>query len=203
MSAPVQVMRRVRARGRGTVFTPHDFVDLGGRAKVDQALSRLTRRGSIRRLARGLYDYPRVSPLLGLVSPRPDAVARAIARRTRSTVQIGGAQAANSLGLSTQIPAHAIYLTDGPSRQVAIGQRVIRLRRASPKHLIGAGSPAGTVVQALRYLGKDAAPRVSDAVAAQLSPSDRQRLIREAPLAPDWMRPVLNRIAHAQATVEA
>src|SRR5262245_26515031 len=150
-------MRRVRHRGRGVVFTPADFFDLGDRAALDQALSRLARQGTIRRLARGLYDYPRINPQLGPISPGPDAIARAVARKTSSKVQIAGAQAANALGLSTQVPAHAVYLTDGPSRRVAIGRSVITLRRASPKHLLAAGSTAGTVVQALRYLGRDAA----------------------------------------------
>ena len=203
ITMPARMKRRVRARGRGFVFTPADFFDLGGRATIDQALSRLVRKGAIRRLGRGLYDYPRINPRLGPVSPTPDAVAHAIARKTRSAVQIGGAQAANALGLSTQVPAHAVYLTDGPSRRVTIGRSVVTLRRASPKHLLAAGSTAGTVVQALRYLGKDAAPTVADMVAHQLSAADQQRLMRDAVLAPGWMRPVLNRIARAGSTTAA
>lgn len=196
-----RILRRVRGWGRGAVFTPSDFFDLADRATgvVDQTLSRLARRGTIRRVARGLYDNPRINPSLGAISPLPDLVARALARKTRSTVQVAGAQAANALGLSTQVPAHTIYLTDGPSRFVAIGRRHIHLRHASPKHLIAAGSPAGTVVQALRYLGKDAAPAIVDSVAPRLSSADRSRLAYGAPIAPGWMRPVLKRIADTVA----
>ena len=68
-SVPDRIMRRVRAGGRGGVFTPSDFLDVAGRASVDQALSRLAKRGKLRRLARGLYDYPKVHPKLGLLSP--------------------------------------------------------------------------------------------------------------------------------------
>lgn len=196
MTVPNRIMRRVRARGRGVVFTPADFFDLGSRATIDQALSRLARNGVIRRLTRGLYHYPRINPRLGPISPTPDAVAHALAKKTRSTVQVAGAQAANALGLSTQVPAHAIYLTDGPPRRVTIGRSVVTLRHASPRHLIAAGSEAGMVVQALRYLGKDAGPSVADTVANRLSSSDRQRLRREAVLAPGWMQPVLDRIVH-------
>jgi len=203
MNMPAKIMRRVRARGRGFVVTPADFLDLGSRAAIDQALSRLARRDIIRRLSRGLYDYPRINSRLGPISPGPDAVAQAVARKTSSTVQIAGAHAANALGLSTQVPAHAVYLTDGPSRRVSIGKSVVTLRRASPKHLVAAGSTAGTVVQALRYLGKDAAPAAADMVVHQLSAADHQRLIRDAVLAPGWMRPVLNRIARAAATTPA
>ncbi|SRR6266478_3555926 len=192
---PAQIMRHVRAFGRGRVFTPTDFLRLGGRDSIDKALSRLTRKGVIRRLARGLYDYPRINPRLGQISPAPDVIAHALARKTQSAVQVSGAQAANVLGLSTQVPAHPVYLTDGPSRQVSIGRTVVNLRRTSPKHLIAAGSPAGTVVQALRYLGKDAGPQIADTVANQLSMPDRHRLIRGAAVAPGWMRPLLDRIA--------
>jgi hypothetical protein len=62
---------------------------------VDQALSRLTKAGKIRRIGRGVYDIPKDHPMLGPLLPDPDAVARAIAaqalyacsqrRRTRQT----------------------------------------------------------------------------------------------------------------------
>lgn len=196
-----QILRRVRGWGRAGVFTPSDFFDLADRTTgvIDQTLSRLARRGTIRRIGRGLYDYPRINPRLGVLSPAPDAVARALARKTHSTVQVAGAQAANALGLSTQVPAHTIYLTDGPSRYVTIGRRDIHLRHASPKHLIAAGTPAGTVVQALRYLGRDAVPAVVDSVALRLSSVDRRRLVRAAAIAPGWMHHALKRIAGTTA----
>ncbi len=203
MTVSARITRRVHAQGRGVLFTPADFFDLGGRAAIDQALSRLARKGAIRRLTRGLYDYPHINPRLGPISPTPDAVAHVIAKKTRSVVQVAGAQAANALGLSTQVPAHAMFLTNGPPRRVTIGRSVVTLRHASPRHLIAAGTAAGTVAQALRYLGKDAGPSIADTVANRLSSSDRQRLMRDAVLAPGWMRPVLNRIARAGSTTAA
>jgi Family of unknown function (DUF6088) len=197
MSVHARILHGVRAHGRGWVFSPADFASVGDRAAIDQALSRLTRKDTIRRLARGLYHYPRVSQRLGPISPSPDVVAHAVARKTGSKLQIAGAQAANALGLSTQVPAHAVYFTDGPSRRVMIGKSVVTLRRASPKSLVAAGTTAGTVVQALRYLGKDTAPKVADVVAGQLSIADQHRLMRDSALAPGWMRPVLNKIVRA------
>jgi hypothetical protein len=83
-------------------------------------------------------------------------------------MQISGARAANALGLSTQVPAKSTYLTNGPSRRVVLGKRVVDLRHASPKHLIAPGSPAGTVVQALRHVG---AVRAADVVRSRLADS--------------------------------
>ncbi|MCZ4093364.1 DUF6088 family protein [Sinorhizobium psoraleae] len=190
-------MRRARTGGRGGVFTPNDFLDIAARAAVDQALSRLAKRGKLRRLARGLYDFPKIHPQLGPLSPTPDDVAQALARETGSHVQITGARAANVLGLSTQVPAKSIYLTDGPSRRVVLGKRVVDLRHASPKHLIAPGSAAGTVVQALRHVGAVRARDVAQIAARRLSASDKKTLASTAVQAPAWMRPTLVSIASA------
>ncbi|WP_234705518.1 DUF6088 family protein [Sinorhizobium medicae] len=201
-SVPDRVMKRVRVSGRGSVFTPSDFLSVAVRSSVDQALSRLVKGGQLRRLARGLYDYPKLHPKLGALSPAPDDVAQALARETGSRVQIAGARAANALGLSTQVPAQSTYLTDGPSRRVVLGKRVVDLRHASPKHLIAPGSPAGTVVQALRHVGPVRAADVVQIAARRLSPSDKKTLASTAIQAPAWMRPTLVSIANAAADID-
>jgi len=194
---PDRIMSRVRACGRGGVFTPGDFLDVGARAAVDQALSRLVRNGKLRRLARGVYDFPKVHPKLGLLAPRPDDVANALARATGSHVQIYGARAANVLGLTNQVPAKSIYLTDGPSRRISLGKRVVDLRHAGPKHLIAPGSAAGTVVQALRHVGPMGASDVVQVARRQLSAKDKKTLASKVIQAPAWMRPALASIANA------
>ena len=199
-SVPDRVMKRVRASGRGSVFTPSDFPTVAARSSVDQALSRLVKGGQLRRLARGLYDFPKLHPKLGPLSPALDDVAHALARETGSQVQIAGARAANALGLSTQVPAQSTYLTDGPSRRVVLGKRVVDLRHASPKHLIAPGSAAGTVVQALRHVGPVRAADVVQVAARRLSANDKKTLASTVVQAPAWMRPTLVSIANAAVT---
>lgn len=190
-SVPGQIMRRARAGGRGGVFTPQDFLDFGARTAVDQALSRLVKNGSLRRLARGLYDFPAVHPQLGPLAPAPDDVAQALVRETGSRLQIDGARAANALGLSTQVPAKHTYLTDGPSRRVVLGKRVITVRHASPKHLLAPGSVVGTVVQALRHVGPARAADVARIASDRLSAREKKTLAAAAVQAPAWMRHTL------------
>jgi Family of unknown function (DUF6088) len=198
-STPDRIMKQVRATGRGGVFTPSDFLDLASRAAIDQALSRLVKSRKLRRLVRGLYDFPKVHPQLGPLSPAPDDVAHALARESGSRVQITGARAANELGLSAQVVAKSIYLTDGPSRCVVLGRRVIDLRHASPKHLIAPGSLAGTVVQALRHIGPARADELAQIAASHLSPNDKKTLASAAVQAPAWMRSTLLSIADPAA----
>ena len=195
-SIATQLLVRIRASGRGSVFTPKQFLDLGSRAAVDQSLSRLVRRGVLQRIGRGLYHYPKRSARLGDLAPAPDAVARAYARKTGSTLQVSGAQAANALGLSTQVPARTTFVTDGATRRLRFGRQVVVLRRASPRRLAGAGTPWGTALQALAYLGKGGVDtRAIQRLRHALSPSDRRALGRHADAAPDWMRPVIAQLA--------
>lgn len=190
-----KIKQRILGKGRGAIFAPSDFLDIGSRASVDQALSRLTDQGVIRRLTRGLYDYPKQSPRFGLLVPSSDDIARAIARKDNQVLQPSPAMAANQLGLSTQVPSTPTYMTDGPTRTKKVGRQVIQFRKASPKTLVGAGSKTGTVFQALRYLGKD---RMNDQVigkiARTLDARDRAQLAKQSKHVPAWMHPVVQQI---------
>ena len=117
------------------VFGPRMFDDLGNRAAVDQALSRLTKAGKIRRIARGIYDIPKTHPMLGALSPDPDAIARAVAAQGGYRLQPTPAHAANALGFSSQVPAQIIYLTDGSSRKIKVGNQIIHFKHAGPRAL--------------------------------------------------------------------
>src|ERR1700678_2566410 len=108
-----KLISRIYGSGRGSAFTPNDFFDIGRRGAVDKALSRRTSKGTIRRLARGFYEYPREHPELGKLSPDIEKVAKALAGKDRIRLQPAGAYATNLLGLSEQVPAKVVFLTDG------------------------------------------------------------------------------------------
>jgi hypothetical protein len=190
-----KIRQRIIGKGRGAVFAPADFLDLGSRASVDQALSRLAGQGVIRRLTRGLYDYPKQSARFGMLSPSLDDVAKAITRTNNQILQVSPSMAANLFGLTTQVPSKPTYMTDGPTRTKAIGKQVIQFRKASPKTLVGAGQKTGAVFQALRYMGKDRIDeRVIAKLATALEDKDRNLLAKQSKLAPAWMHPVVQQI---------
>ena len=198
MSIQNKMVHRIRGKGRGSVFTPKDFLDLGGRAAVDQSLSRLTKQSTIRRIGRGVYDFPRTHPRLGQLAPRPDDVAKAVSGGAK--IQGSGAKAANDLGLTTQVPAQSVYVTDGPSRDVRLysGKQVIRIRHAGARNRAGMGSPSGTVLQALRHLGRRGVDsHVTTHLRHTLPPDVKQDLKRKSDRdrwIVDWMRPVIDQI---------
>ncbi len=191
------ILDRIRGQDRGKVFTPKDFLDLGSRDAADQSLSRLVKSGEIQRLGRGLYHYPRVNERLGIpIGPDPDEIAEALGRQTGSRVLPSGAVAANRLGLSTQVPAKPVYLTDGRTRQVRIGGMVFQIRHAAPKELSAASRTSAMVFQALRHLGATA---VDEQVIARLrralSAEQRQELLRDARYTTDWIADVVRQVA--------
>jgi hypothetical protein len=189
------VLKRIRVHGRGRVFTPRDFLALGTRRAVDRALARLTEDKTIRRLAQGVYDYPRVHKKLGILAPNPDDVAAVVAAKTGSRVQVSGGRAANLMGLSDQVPAQLVYLTDGPARRIKIGAQTIQLKPARPSKFPGTGTPAGLALQAIRATGPHAN---KDLVVRQLSRAlsarDRAQLVKLMPHAPGWSHEIIRRL---------
>jgi len=190
------ILSRIRSAGRGAVFTPKDFLDAGTRYAIDQALSRLARSGTILRLGRGLYYYPRVNPRLGIpVTPDVDQFAQAIGRRTGSRMVPSGAVAANLFGLSTQVPAKFLYLSDGRSRRLRVGRIEIQIKHVTPKELPRGGQSSAMVFQALRHLGREAVDaQVVARLRAVLSVKQKRELAQDARYTTDWIANVVRQI---------
>lgn len=191
-----QRISRLARREPGRVYTPNDFLDLGSPHSVGMALLRLVRAGTLRRIGRGLYDVPRRHPVLGELRPTADDIAQAIARKDGASLQPMEALAANLLGLSEQVPARAVFLTDGPARIVKVGSLIIQLKKRSIRQVGKPSSTSSLVFAALRSLGKSHATRerVSH-LRDTLNAMDRKNLLKDLPLAPAWMHPLLRYIA--------
>ena len=195
-STVYNIVTRIYGKGRGWCFTPKSFLDLGSPQAVRTALHRLAKKGTIRRLARGLYDYPRKHSTLGLLSPRPEDIASALSQRDATRMQPSGAYAANMLGLSEQVPARVVFLTDGPTRSVKVGRQEIVLKKTTPNTMATAGRISGTVIQALRHLGKD---QITQAhvrhLRSLLTDEQKSQLARDKIHAPGWLHPILKTVA--------
>ena len=198
-----KIMKRVSAHGRGRwVCTPKDFLDFGSREAVDQALSRLFKAGQLRRVGHGLYDMPRMSDVLKRpASVNLDAAIAALARRDGVRIMPDGLVAANQLGLTNALPAKASYVTDGPSRTVKIDGRTVRFRHAGPSVMQWAGKPSAPVVQALRWLGPEAAAdaQVVSILNRHLPDAVKRDLSQNSRHLPGWALPLARSITADQA----
>jgi Family of unknown function (DUF6088) len=194
-----KILDRVYGHGRGWVFTPKYFSGLGDMRSIGMALTRLLRKGTIRRLDRGLYDYPVHHPKIGTLAPSVDALARALAGRDAIRLQPTGAYAANLLGLSDQVPMKVVFLTDGPSRHVRVGNQEIHLKRTTPRNMATAGKTSGLVIQALRFLGqKGSNSSIIQTLRHRLSAEDKAELLKDIRFAPAWVAAVIREINTAQ-----
>ena len=189
------VVKRIRAKRRGWVFTPSDFLDIGNRASIDQILSRLTKKGMIRRVGRGIYDFPKQHAVLGTLSPDADSIARAVSAKDSSKVYPSGAMAANMLGLSTQVPAKPVYLTNGANKSVTVGKQVITLRHAKVPLLDNTPDIVNLAFQALSYLGKrNVDDKVVQRFATVLGDKDINYIYKSISHVPGWMVDTIHKI---------
>ncbi len=187
-------MKRIRSHGRGSwVFSAKDFLDLGNRAAVDQSLSRLYRDGTLRRVGRGLYDWPRFSQVLGRPAPMDlDAAVAAIARRDNLRVMPDGLTAAHRLGLTNAVPAKVLYWTDGSTRAIPVGNRTIHLKHVRPGLICWADHAAAALVSAMMWLGPSLATdrRLLDRLSQRLPMAVKQDLANGMSTLPAWATPI-------------
>lgn len=195
-----KIMKRMFAHASGRwVCTPKDFLDLGSREAVDQALSRLVKTGQLRRVGHGLYMMPRISNVLKRTAPVDlDAAIAALSRRDGVRVMPDGLVYANQLGLTNAVPAKVSYVTDGHSRTLKIDGRTVRFRHAGPSVMQWTGRPAAPVVQALRWLGPRAAADVVSTLSRHLPNDVKLDLLHNSRDLPGWALPLARSITSDQ-----
>jgi len=192
-----QIEIRITDAGPGYVFTRKDFQDIAPSGSIGQILSRMVKDGVIRQIGRGIFDFPNINPALGgQLSPDIDQAAKAIARKFRWSILPYGNLAANRLGLSQQVPAKLTYLSNGPTKEIKIDNRVIYFKHARPKEIYADSYISGLVVQALRYFGKD---RVNNEVIShlrqKLSHNEKTELLENIHHSTEWIYETVQKIA--------
>jgi hypothetical protein len=190
-----KILRSIRAKRSARAFTAKDFTRFGHRPAIWQALAQLVKTGQLRRIRQGLYDLPRPHPLVGQTAPDPMGVVRTLMADSDAIWQPSGAYAANLLGLSEQVPARIIILTNGVPKKVSLGKLTLDFRRTAPRNLLGAGRPAGMVIQAVRHLRGNLTPKAVDRLRHQLDLAAKEELRDLNPKLPEWMRPLIHQLA--------
>lgn len=184
-----KVLKRVCGKGRAWAFSDKDFIDIGSRVSIRASLMDLVNQGKIRRVIRGLYDYPKFSKILNqFLSPDVNQVAQALARKFGWRIQPSGDAALNFLGLSTQVPGKIVFLSDGPSRIYSIGNLELVFQKTTLKNASLESYASILIVQALTALKKD---RVDESVIkkiqSQVDPSEYNKIIKETRVVNGWV----------------
>ena len=183
---PESILLHARSLPEGGVVSPKEFLHLGSRAAIDQALSRLTKEGKLLRVARGFYATP-VSNRFGTRAPSPEKVVHAMAAQSGEVVTPHGASAANALGLTQQVPIREVYLTSGRTRKLKLGRSEVIVKHA-PRWMLALGArPAGAAVRALAWMGPAHVGESLAALRRTLPPIEWRTLTSARAALPSWL----------------
>ncbi|MDR1409275.1 MAG: DUF6088 family protein [Oscillospiraceae bacterium] len=184
-----EIKARIQASDKGSVFVATDFADITDVAKVGVCLSRLEAEGLIRRVMRGVYDYPEYNRLLDeYVAPSADKVAHAIARNFGWTIVPCGDTVLNILELSIQVPTIWLYVSDGTYKEYSFDNTTIKFKRTTNKDISGMSYKTALIIQALKALGKEHIDGgVLDKLSRKLSAKEKKQMTAEAKSATSWV----------------
>ena len=184
-----EIKRIIRNAETGTVFVAVDFVNITDKKTVSMGLTRLETEGLIRRVLRGVYDKPEYNDFLGeYVAPSPDKVANALARNFGWTIVPCGDTALNLLGLSTQVPATWVYVSDGTYKEYTYDNTTIQFKRTTNKEVSKLSYKTALTVQALKALGKDKVNyTVINRLKSILTAEEKKTMLEEAKAATSWI----------------
>ena len=185
-SLPKRIMEHAEALPEAAPICPGTLLHLGNRAAVDQALSRLARRGKLLRVCRGVYMRP-IETRFGVCPPSPPKVIAALSELWGETIVPSGGAAANMLRLTTQVPVRMVYLTSGPSRKLRLFGLVLELLHAPRWQLVAPGRPAGLAVRAMAWLGPYEIKESLEVIKRTLSAADLAELAATRAILPSWM----------------
>ena len=180
------IMSAVRALPESGLLSPKEFLHLGSRAAIDQALTRLARDGKLLRVCRGAYAAP-VQGRFGFRPPSTEAVVFAIEAASGETIVPNGAAEANALGLTTQVPTREVFITSGRSRTLQLGNRSVELKHGNRLQLLLGRRPAGMAIRALSWLGPDQGVAVIEELHSKLPSAEWAAMSSARATMPSWM----------------
>jgi hypothetical protein len=194
MKSKETIIQAIKHRPKGKPFTATELLTHGSYENIRQVLSRLAKNGEITRVSRGIYVRPITAPFVGAILPETEEIIATLARNTGEEIAISGAEAANRLALSTQVPIKKVFLTTGTTRHIKVGSQEVLLKHVSPSKIVAPGSKVGLAITALWYLGKD---NVNEAtlrkLQQQLTPRELTAFYKEIHHMPRWMAAVVCR----------
>lgn len=183
---PETILRSARSHAEGEVLSPKEFLHLSSRAAVDQAFSRLAKAGKLLRVARGTYVAP-VANRFGARTPAPEKVVKSLSRRSGEVVVPHGANAANALGLTRQVPIREVYLTSGRTRRLKLGKGEVLLKHAPSWMLTLGARPAGSAIRALAWVGPSHVEESLASLRQSLPSVEWKALVSARAGLPSWM----------------
>ena len=135
-------------------------------------------------MTHGIYWMPVIDPILGEIMPSMEEIAEAVAVKERVRIKPSGAFALNMLGLTEKRPESLVYLTNGTSRKISIGDASIRFKATRARKLSGIGKYSSLAILALEDIGIEGIdPELKDRLKLLLLKEDPKSLQHDVKLA--------------------
>jgi predicted transcriptional regulator of viral defense system len=190
-----QIENKVKKSSKGKIFFAEDFLKFGTAENIRQVLRRLEKHGILVRLAHGIYLVPKKDEILGIVYPSIEEIAKEIAKRDKARIAPTGAMAMYLLGLSTQIPLHIVYLTDGAQREINIGKSKIKFKKTAPRNLAVKDDLLQLIIQAYKITGeKNISEDFEKKLAQYIKKIEDKVLVSQLKFAPVWIQKKIKNI---------
>ena len=187
-----QIEKRIESKKQGVFIFSSDFVDIATPENVTKVLQRMMKAGKIIRVCQGVYYYPRIDTKygLGVIKPTTTEIALAIAKRDGVDIFPTGSYALHALGLSTQVPANAVFITNGSPRKINIGRKKdILFKHSDNAHNFEYKSKEmQLVVAALKEIGKGLATEEELTIIKEIVDRVPENQFKhDLALAPNWI----------------
>lgn len=191
MSSVKEAIRsHVEGQPEGTIFVPKEFLSLGTRASVDQALARLVKAGVLTRVSRGVYAA-NIATRFGTIPPPVEQVVENYAAAKGQEILQNEAIAANRFGLTTQVPIRHVYITSGPSRHLRLGKVDVEVRKVPRWLTLYPGRPAGEIIRALSFVGAREAKTAASSIRNKVEKEEWRTVLKAIGMLPSWMASAL------------
>lgn len=191
-----KIESEIKKMPKNHVFIIRDLEGYGTYETVRKDLQRLESAGMIRRILNGIYCKRSVSKLTGEEVPADIyEVVKAIARKNNWTILPYGLACINMLGLSTQVPADYVFVSDGPNKEYMIGNIPVYFQHGNPKDIRDMSYKTGVIVQGIKEMGRD---NISDDVLVKignrLTLVEKQNITSECNHVTRWIYEYIKRL---------
>ncbi|WP_143549307.1 DUF6088 family protein [Rhodopirellula bahusiensis] len=192
-----KVLAKIRRQGRSWAFSHVDFAGAGSRDAIDKAMERLQREETIRRVIRGIYDFPAFSKMLDrTLGPDIYQVSQALARKFGWRIQPDGASALNLMRVSTQVPAQYVFQSDGPTRTYEIGTTEVRFIHKAIKEMNFECDETAVITHGLKSLGSEHVDdRTIQKIRRWLPEDRRKKVLHDSRRVTGWVHEAIRRIS--------
>ena len=195
MNITSKILYTIHKKGKGWVFSPQNFIKIRHLNTINPLLDRLEKRGHIRSLGKGLYDYPIIDKETNLPKPpKLDFIIRALEIQLTDKFAFNKEYSAFLFGVNKSLSGKIKYLTNNKqNKKIEVAGYNIELTKTSIPISKNKYDKSLIAVHAILYFGKK---KISDEIIkkiiSQLNEQEIKRLKALTKFAPAWVKDILD-----------